>query len=147
MSHTHELIDKAAAETGATKAVVALSGGDDSMAVLSRSIDHPMIIGALHLNTGIGVELTREHVRQTCKDVGCPLFEYCAVENVNAGGKKDPQVYEDLVLAEGFPGPTKIGHGKMYNRLKERSIERFIRDQECTSRNQLMIITGVRSQE
>ena len=40
-----------------------------------------------------------------------------------------------------------MGHGKMYNRLKERSLDALIRDQGCTSRDPAIFVTGARSEE
>lgn len=66
----------------------------------------------VHCNTGIGVEATRDFVRETCRTLRCPLIEYKATENVDGNGRSDPQIYERMVLDFGFPGPTKFGHGK-----------------------------------
>ena len=141
------LIDMAVQQYGCQDVWALVSGGTDSLTALSVALEHPSFRGVLHLNTGVGVEQSREHVRQVCKDVGCPLAEYCAKDNVNAKGTPDPQVYEDIVLEHGFPGPTKSGHGIMYARLKQRSIERFCRDHAYRHQNKVIFITGVRSAE
>ena len=141
-----EVIDEAVEMTNPDKVYCLVSGGHDSMTTLSGAREHPLFSGAVHINTGIGVEATREFVRQSCADIKCPLIEYCAMDNIRADGTPDPQDYEELVLDRGFPGPTVFGHGKMYNRLKERAIRRLFRERVSEKRTALLI-SGVRSQE
>ncbi|AON97500.1 PAPS reductase-like domain protein [Rhodococcus phage ChewyVIII] len=83
------------------------SGGNDSttLAHMFRS----RTTHAIHANTTIGIEQTREYVRKVCADWGLPLIE-----------KTAPVSYRDLVLEQGFPGPGH--HYKMYQRLKERGL-------------------------
>lgn len=87
---------------------VLFSGGNDSttLAHLFRGI----ATHAIHANTTIGIEQTRQYVRDTCASWGLPLLE-----------KTAPISYRDLVLERGFPGPGM--HWKMYSRLKERALD------------------------
>jgi len=91
---------------------VLFSGGNDSttLAHLLRDI----ATHAIHANTTIGIEATRQFVRDTCAAWDLPLIEKVA-----------PQSYRDLVLepgpGQGFPGPAL--HFKMYGRLKERCLD------------------------
>lgn len=141
-----ETIDEACTEFGCSKVFALFSGGDDSLASLLVAREHPRFVAAVHCNTGIGVEATREYVHETCRALHCPLLEYKATENKQANGKPDPQVYEEMVLTYGFPGPTKFGHGKMYNRLKERSLRRLRR--EHTAKDERVVFaSGCRSDE
>lgn len=125
------------------------SGGHDSFSACFVASLHPRFSGAVHINTGIGIEATRDHVRNTCEESGWRLFEYKAVENTNSDGKPDPQIYENLVMEFGFPGP--FHHRKMYNRLKERQLERLERECGACSKKKnpryVMIVTGCRSEE
>lgn len=89
---------------------VLYSGGNDST-VLAHMMRN-CATHAVHANTGIGVEQTREFVRQTCESWGIPLIE----KHAPAGS-----TYRELVLDQGFPGPAH--HWKMYQRLKERCLE------------------------
>lgn len=116
------------------------SGGDDSTTAVHIASRHPRFTSAVHINTGIGVEKTREFVRETCKFYGWPLREYRAKEDCG-------QDYRQLVLERGFPGPAH--HTKMYNRLKERALRRLIKDTKGgrRSRETVLLISGVRSQE
>lgn len=89
-------------------ACVLFSGGNDStvLAHLFRGV----ATHAIHANTTIGIEQTRQFVRDTCASWGVPLLEKVA-----------PIPYRDLVLDQGFPGPGM--HWKMYSRLKERCLD------------------------
>lgn len=125
------------------------SGGHDSTSACKIASLANKFSGVVHINTGIGVEGTREFVRCTSKAQGWKLLEYNAWENTNAKGEPDPYRYDDLVMKFGFPGP--YGHGMMYSRLKERSILRLTRDFNCFSRGKhkrrIMLVSGCRSAE
>lgn len=124
-----------------------LSGGHDSMTTThfaARSLG-PDLTAVVHVNTGIGIEQTRQYVRERCAGYGWNLLEYKAVENTKADGTPDPQIYEDLVAAHGFPGA--FHHRKMYNRLKQRQIERLARDFGASAAEPIMLISGCRKEE
>lgn len=109
-----------------------LSGGNDSLPATYIASRSKTFTAAVHINTGFGVEATREFVRETCVEQAWKLLEYKSVENINAKGELDPQRYEDLVLKFGFPGPN--GHQFMYHHLKDRQLERLERDFGAFSR-------------
>lgn len=126
------------------------SGGHDSFSACVVASLHPRFSGVVHINTGIGVQATREHVRNTSKEKSWKILEYKATENCKADGTPDPQIYEQLVMEYGFPGP--FHHNKMYNRLKERQLERLERDCGACMRSEnnprrVMFVTGCRSDE
>jgi 3'-phosphoadenosine 5'-phosphosulfate sulfotransferase (PAPS reductase)/FAD synthetase len=141
-----ETISEACDRYSASKVFALFSGGDDSLAALRVAVEHPHFVAAVHCNTGIGVEATRDFVRETCRKLRCRLIEYKATENTRADGTPDPLVYEQMVMEYGFPGPTKFGHGKMYNRLKERGIRRLLRDHTDGDEN-IVLASGCRSDE
>jgi 3'-phosphoadenosine 5'-phosphosulfate sulfotransferase (PAPS reductase)/FAD synthetase len=99
---------------------ILFSGGNDSttLAHLFRG----RATHAIHANTTIGIEETRQFVRDTCATWDLPLIE-------TTGGTS----YRDLVLGlvtnrnggnvwqGGFPGPG--AHWLMYQRLKERALD------------------------
>jgi len=87
------------------------SGGNDST-VLTHLFRNRADY-AVHINTGIGIEQTRQYVRDTCIAFGLPLIE----EHPPPGS-----TYREIVLDRGFPGPAH--HWKMYTRLKERGLEK-----------------------
>jgi 3'-phosphoadenosine 5'-phosphosulfate sulfotransferase (PAPS reductase)/FAD synthetase len=112
---------------------VLYSGGNDSTVLahlVRKRVDY-----AIHCNTTIGIEATRQFVRDTCTTWGLPLIERTA-----------PISYRDLVIERGFPGPGH--HFKMFTRLKERSLE-AVRNElvEHPRRERIMFIAGRRRQE
>ncbi len=84
---------------------VLFSGGNDSTALahLFRS----RATHAVHANTTIGLEPTRDFVRNTCEEWGLPLIEKTP--------PRETDHYKALVLDRGFPGPAH--HYKMFQRL------------------------------
>lgn len=129
--------------TGGTWAL--FSGGNDSLVSLRLAMDDPEFRGAIHINTNTGTKAGREFVYDTCKDLRCPLIEYCAKENTNAKGQADPMDYEQMVLDHGFPGANEMGHRIMYAKLKERALRRFRR--ERSPNEKYIFATGCRSSE
>lgn len=112
IERSHHIYDVAIRRHGGGRAVIATallySGGNDS-----STVAHLFRAKATHVvmaNTGIGIEQTRQFVRDTAADWNLPLVE-----------KHPPISYADLVRAQGFPGPGH--HYKMYQRLKERCFD------------------------
>lgn len=118
----YSIVEDAIAQHPTSFVYVGFSGGGDSLAVLEVVRDvigaAPLFAGCFHANTGIGLEESRQFVRQTCKIKGIPLTEIRAKEDCG-------QDYEAFVLKNGFPGPYL--HQKMYARLKERPIRELKR--------------------
>jgi len=116
-----------------TANVLLFSGGNDST-VLGHLFKN-VASHAAHANTGIGIEETRQFVRDTCKAWGLPLIE-----------KHPPTTYRELVIERGFPGPAM--HFKMYQRLKERCLVQVRRDLVTNGRKQrVLFIAGRRRSE
>jgi 3'-phosphoadenosine 5'-phosphosulfate sulfotransferase (PAPS reductase)/FAD synthetase len=91
-----------------------------------------------HCNTGIGIEKTRQYVRDTCKQFGWPLHEIRAKEDCG-------QDYDEIVKKHGFPGAGQ--HSKMYIRLKERCIDHMMRNINRKRGQRVLIAMGVRHDE
>jgi 3'-phosphoadenosine 5'-phosphosulfate sulfotransferase (PAPS reductase)/FAD synthetase len=114
IAQAHEIADEAISlhltKHTLTGVCLLWSGGNDSniLAHLMR----PRITHVIHANTGIGIERTRQHVRDHAEAWGLPLIEHQPSE-------KDS--YEQFVLTHGFPGPGQ--HPRMFQRLKERAFE------------------------
>lgn len=155
-----ELIDLLYQEFKPSKIFALCSGGGDSLVVTHLASRHPAFSGVMHIDTGIrvvdedGKGVAEEHVRKVCAERGWALHVYRASENTYANGDPNPQIYEDLVLKgahgrgfpdAGFPGPA--AHILMYTRLKERQLERFVRDQKEHDGDKIMLLTGVRKHE
>jgi 3'-phosphoadenosine 5'-phosphosulfate sulfotransferase (PAPS reductase)/FAD synthetase len=113
--------------------VILFSGGDDST-VLAHMF-RKFATHIAHANTTIGIEQTRQFVRDTAAGWNLPLIEKVA-----------PTSYRDLVLERGFPGPAQ--HWKMYTRLKERCLEQ-VRNELITNprKQRVLFIAGRRRDE
>lgn len=149
----HRILDEAI-KTEVTEAgrelagvVILYSGGDDSTTL--ADVFRGRATHAAHANTGIGIEATRQFVRDTCAQWGLPLLEKHPLPG---------QTYRDIVLGRyramngkqpwpgGFPGPA--AHFMMYRMLKERALRQVRRELVTNSRKQRVIfLTGVRTQE
>jgi 3'-phosphoadenosine 5'-phosphosulfate sulfotransferase (PAPS reductase)/FAD synthetase len=116
--------------------VILFSGGNDSTTLahlFRREATH-----AAHANTTIGIETTRDFVRNACEEWGLPLIE-----------RKPPRKsdhYRALVLSQGFPGPAH--HFKMFQRLKERALRQVQRELVTNPRKERVVfIAGRRRTE
>lgn len=122
IAESHELLASAidthvTSQGKALAAVVGLfSGGNDST-TLTHLFRHDLTHAA-HANTTVGIEATRDYVRNTCEEWGLPLIERMAP-------RMDDR-YRALVLDQGFPGPGH--HYKMFQRLKERAIRQIAKE-------------------
>ena len=109
------------------------SGGNDST-VLTHLVRH-YATHAAHANTTVGIERTRQYVRDTSAAWGLPLLE-----------REAPVSFSDLVKERGFPGPAM--HFKMYQRLKERPLHQIRRELvKNPSKQRVMFIAGRRRLE
>ena len=139
VEESNEIIRSAISEVKPQAVMALYSGGNDSAAVLH--LVHSFCHKVIHVNTGIGIEETRRHVRKTVKSLGKPLIEE----------KPDRQnSYRELVLEYGFPGPSF--HKISYARLKERQLDRICRITlgrpygEFKS-SRIMYLAGIRASE
>lgn len=110
------------------------SGGNDSNTLahlMRRHVTH-----VVHANTGIGIEQTRQHVRDSAKAWNLPLIE----KHPPAGDR-----FEDWVVTDGFPGPGH--HFKAYQRLKERALRQARADLITNSRQQRVVFLAGRRRE
>ena len=123
------------------------SGGNDSVVVLDIARRHPAFTAAVFVDTGIALPEAEPRAREICERLGVRLLVYRALENTRADGTPDPQDYDQLVQQYGFPGPTQIGHSKMFNRLKARAFERLVRDHKQGQRDRIMLVSGSRKSE
>jgi len=76
VSDGHNIIEEIIAKWNPVSVFVGFSGGDDSLASTHFCMNH---LGdrarVLHINTRIGIERTREFVRETCRRQAWPLWE------------------------------------------------------------------------
>ncbi len=142
IERAHELIasaiDEYVTRTGHELAgvVTLYSGGNDSTVLAHLMRQHSTHHG--HANTGIGIERTRQFVRETSAAWGIPLLERCAPLEADS--------YRTLVLERGFPGPGQ--HFKMFQRLKERALREIRRLLVTNGRQQrVLFVAGRRRSE
>ena len=128
------LIDEAIRQYNPRVLFGLMSGGHDSLCATHLASQHPLFGGVVHINTGIGIEQTREFVRDVCKDRKWTLYEY-----------HPPVPYDKIVKEHGFPGPTM--HHVMYNRLKERGLRQLTREHKKEFKDRILLASGVRSLE
>lgn len=119
---------------------VGFSGGNDSRAVTHWMMNNIPGCEPFHANTGIGIERTREYVRNVCDVRGWPLHEIRAMEDCG-------QDYDAIVEKNGFPGPD--GHQYMYSLLKERCVRLLVKraKQGHSRRANVLIASGARHDE
>lgn len=129
------MLDEAVREHQPSAVFAMFSGGHDSLVATHVASQHPRFTSAVHINTGIGIEETRDFVRETCKWMGWPLIELHPTGTT----------YDELVVRYGFPGPRQ--HTIMYSYLKERAVRRLVREHKRRPGDRVMLVTGVRRQE
>jgi 3'-phosphoadenosine 5'-phosphosulfate sulfotransferase (PAPS reductase)/FAD synthetase len=139
-----EIIAKAVYRFDPIRVYALMSGGHDSLCAAHLAANHERFCerfsGVIHINTGIGIEETRQFVRETCTQFGWPLWEVTAKD-----WKEDKyQSYEDLVVDQGFPGPAH--HWKMYHRLKERALRAVI-NKTPSRKRKIAFVSGRRREE
>ena len=92
------------------------------------------ITGALHINTGIGLQSTHDFARRFCAERGIPFFEITTTE-----------CYESMIEEYGFPGSG--AHFYTYVRLKERPLDAYVASVKRKWKDRVALITGVRAEE
>ncbi len=112
------------------------SGGHDSLTSTAVAAKHPRFTAAVHINTGIGIEATRDFVRDTCREQGWPLLEL----------HPDAKTYRDLVIENGMPAGPKA-HNTTYYWLKQRQVRRLVREHKTGPRDRIALVTGIRAAE
>lgn len=140
ISRSMTILDRAIEQYRPVAVLGLFSGGHDSTTAVHVAARHPAFTRAVHINTGIGVPLTRQFVRDTATKYNWNLREYRAKEDCG-------QDYAEMVKKHGFPGPGQ--HSTMYIRLKERALRLAMREakQGHKIRDRVILISGVRFQE
>jgi len=115
------------------------SGGHDSLVATHLASQSPNFRGVIHLNTGIGIEETREFVHKTCRDYGWPLHEYFARQ------RNGMPIYDDMCLRLGMPGGPRA-HSSQYHVLKEEGLEKAIAQLRGKAKA-IILVSGIRKEE
>ena len=115
------------------------SGGNDSTVVAHRCKNHYDTL--VHIDTGTAVPGVRDFCEEFAAWIGKPLSVYTNTSDV----------YREIVFKlDGFPGPAQ--HNRCYNRLKERQIERLVRETKHDHPDndrfaRVLLLTGIRRAE
>lgn len=135
-----QIIQKAIELHNPVAIYVGFSGGNDSRAVTHWMMNNVPGCRPFHANTGIGIERTRQYVRDTCLTNGWDLREIRALEDCG-------QDYDEICMEFGFPGPDS--HKMMYSRLKERCVRKLVKESKVGHhrRAKVLIASGVRHDE
>lgn len=120
--------------------VCLFSGGNDSLATAHRARDYYDRL--MFIDTGTAVPGVRDFVQRAADWIGKPLTIYEAGD-----------AYKRMVLGDGdkpalgFPGPAM--HQRCYSLLKERQIERFLREVKVGHPRsaRVLFVTGIRRAE
>jgi len=146
LQDAYRIFSAALKEHDPTHVFLLTSGGNDSIVPLHLFRNDPRVTAAVHIDTGIKVETVERHVQHVCKLFGLrDLLVYRAVDNTKADGTPDPMIYDDIIKTHGFPGPEQ--HRIMYAKLKQRQIERLLRDHKNARGDRIMLVTGIRKDE
>lgn len=129
-----EIINTAIEEYKPFKVFALFSGGNDSVCSVHIASQAKQFDGAVFIDTGIKVQQTLDHARSVADKFG---WKFQVVQT--------PESYDQIVLKHGFPGAP--AHRYMYIMLKERAIDRLLRENKTRRRQNIMLITGVRRHE
>lgn len=131
--------------------VAMFSGGNDSTVLAHMFRERVTHVGVA--NTGIGIEQTRQYVRDCSASWGLPVLEKSPPEGSTfrdmvlglAVAKTGPNA-GTRIYPGGFPGPG--AHSLMFQRLKERAFEQ-IRNELVTNpyRERVVFLAGRRATE
>lgn len=111
-----------------------LSGGKDSTLAALEMSKEDRLDGVVHIDTGIGLNETREYVEDLSSRFGWNLKIF-----------KGYTSYDTYVLKHGFPTPT--GHSQIMHILKLDAVRRFISWHKREKGEIPLIFSGVRSSE
>lgn len=131
------MVAQARFEHAPRKTFVLFSGGNDSSVLAHWAASHCPggIDGLVFIDTGTALPGVRDFATQFARGIGHELLVYDAGD-----------AFRRLVLElGGFPGPA--GHGRAYQRLKERMIRALVRDHKQSHGDRIMLLTGKRKAE
>jgi 3'-phosphoadenosine 5'-phosphosulfate sulfotransferase (PAPS reductase)/FAD synthetase len=75
VEESKRIIEEAVKQFSPIRVYGLFSGGHDSLCATHLVSQTAHFDGAVHINTGIGIEETRQFVRDTCEQMGWPLDE------------------------------------------------------------------------
>lgn len=130
-----DLLDSVIAEHKPVAVLALFSGGHDSLVNTRLTAQHPAFTAVVHINTGIGIEATRDFVRETCAREGWPLIE-----------AHTQYSYEAQCLEHGMPGGP-AHHQIMYHLLKSDPLKKALAQFKGKRGERVLLSTGIRHAE
>jgi 3'-phosphoadenosine 5'-phosphosulfate sulfotransferase (PAPS reductase)/FAD synthetase len=131
IAESREIIEAMLAKHNPVAVFGAFSGGHDSACATHLISQHPRFVGAVAVNTTMGIPETAEYRRKVAG-----LYQWTYTELF------PPTSYREIVLEHGFPGPAS--HPHMYRRLKERALRPFVQAQKTSWFSRVAFISGAR---
>lgn len=139
--------------------VAAFSGGDDSIVATHFTNENYEGVITFNADTMVGLGPTRRHIEDVIERYGWdgrviraeaegPPGESGTESNrlLREHWREGGSAYEEFVLNHGFAGPAM--HARMYQRLKERSLNRLRREIAAGRRGgRLIVVSGIRHDE
>ncbi|MFG3442844.1 phosphoadenosine phosphosulfate reductase family protein [Nonomuraea sp. NPDC047897] len=132
IQRSHDIIAEALDRYPIVARQALFSGGNDSSVLLhlvQRYLDSSPHDAVVHVNTGIGIEETRQHVRDVARGWNLPLRElhprdsYADLVQGRILARTGPNAGKRAVWV-GMPGPGGDSHKVMYRRLKDEPLQR-----------------------
>lgn len=129
-----EIINKSIYKYKPRKVFALFSGGNDSVCSAHIASQADQFDGAVYIDTGIKIQATLDHAKDVADRFVWPFQVVKTIES-----------YDNIVMKHGFPGPA--AHRYMYIMLKERAINKLIRENKQERMDRILLITGVRKHE
>ena len=111
-----------------------LSGGKDSTLAAIEMSRRNKLEGVVYIDTGIGLNETKEYVEELCSNSGWNLKVF-----------KGYTSYDSYILKHGFPTPS--GHSQIMHILKLDAVRKFISWHKREMGNTPLLFSGVRKSE
>lgn len=142
-----DLVVRAITEHNPSHVFVLTSGGNDSSVLASwaRRAFGDKINAAVYIDTGTAIEPDPDDPGDTTPSVRTFVEAFCSNRYLPLVVLDAGQAYVDMVRKHGMPGPG--AHRYPYVNLKERQLDRLIRDYKTCWNDRILLLTGVRRNE
>jgi phosphoadenosine phosphosulfate reductase len=141
------IVASAIAEHDPSHVFVLLSGGNDSTVLTSwaKSAFGQKIDAAVFIDTGTSIEPDPNDPSDTTPSVRGFVEAFCVNRYLPLIVLEAGDAYQRMVALHGVPGPG--AHRYPYVNLKERQLDRLIREHKTKWNDRILLLTGVRLSE
>lgn len=142
-----QIVVDAIVEHDPSHVFVLLSGGNDSTVLTSwaRRAFGQKIDAAVFIDTGTSIEPDPEDPNDTTPSVREFVEAFCANRYLPLIVLEAGDAYQRMVRQHGVPGPG--AHRYPYVNLKERQIDRLIREHKTRWNDRILLLAGARASE